>query len=94
MSEWSKLKELAEAATPGPWALDSKRSLSVRTPVANQTVATTGCDEELFARWNHNAGFIAAANPATILRLLAQNEAMAEQLRQLQVSPADAPEGH
>lgn len=62
-----ELRELAKAATPGPWSLD---------PMFGVVVADAGVITETrdFPRCD-NARFIAAANPETVLALL---EAAAE----------------
>ena len=64
----ARLRELAEAATQGEWhtaATDDSLILCGRTKISS-TFALPGDD------WGYdNAAFIAAANPATILALLA-----------------------
>lgn len=63
----ARLRELAEAATPGPWCVEHGRVYSGDTEVAAMPGSRS---------WWHDADFIAAANPAAILRLLdALNEA-------------------
>jgi len=60
----SALKALAEAATPGPWQLVSEGIRRIES--ASEFVCESGGMED------QDAAFIAAANPATILALLAE----------------------
>ncbi|MGX1587296.1 Lar family restriction alleviation protein [Brevundimonas diminuta] len=83
----AELARLAEAATPGPWVADvssAKSYASVRvvngpatrtgkaTILRMQTALNSQHAEEALA----DAAFIAAANPATVLALLAENAAL------------------
>lgn len=79
--ELQKLKELALAATPGPWIRTICDHKNYTQHAAS--VMSTGCDEigypviaDIPPRTTHgthdaNADFIAAANPAAILELIA-----------------------
>lgn len=85
--EERELKRLAEAATPGPWQVDG--ALSVMGDVKPETweeVCITGDfmgsdGGEKKAQNEANARHIAAANPATVLRLLAHIETLAKAVK-------------
>ena len=82
--DWSELERLAKDATPGPWGVHEQRpspSASVSGTFVHagpdeaddtgfSLVARTYTRDGLEER-QHNAAFIAAANPATILKLIA-----------------------
>ena len=80
----AELRRLAEAATPGPWeafgAVDGRRGerwLGVTTDMRAIESARAG---DVFAAQNctrQDALFIAAANPAAVLALLAERDALA-----------------
>lgn len=63
MTDYSELKRLAEAATAGPWVSGGNWVSTVR---GNSVADCPRGDEE----------FIAAANPAAVLALIAENEAL------------------
>lgn len=72
MTDYSKLKELAEMATPGPWKAQHPNAGQRGSEVAgadglNQVCADLGPTNSLY---------IAAANPAVVLALIAENEAL------------------
>ncbi|HGW5815175.1 TPA: ead/Ea22-like family protein [Pseudomonas aeruginosa] len=81
MTDLTKLKELAERATPGPWSCNRHWAivggpiLEFTNGAAQQQIAMA-CgqswmhDEEL----RNNAEWIAAANPAAVLELIAEVE--------------------
>lgn len=83
MTDLTKLKELAERATPGPWSCN-RHGAVVGGPIldftngsAQQQIAMAVGqawmqDEEL----RNNAEWIAAANPAAVLELIAEVERM------------------
>lgn len=76
MTDLKDLKELAEAATPGPWEWEAPmypgQECYVRGP--GRCVAEVDCGNiEQIA--DDNAAFIAAANPKTVLELIARVEA-------------------
>ncbi|MGQ8699918.1 ead/Ea22-like family protein [Serratia marcescens] len=81
MDKFSELKAAAMAATPGPWGINRTGN----TIVSNQShpVATVS---DAFHRQlagggvGKDAEFIAAANPAAVLALLADNEHLAREL--------------
>src|SRR5690625_7693713 len=62
-AEWDDLARLAQAATPGPWDYDDSTIYAGdwESAIASYDFAGNPADAE----------FIAAANPATILRLIA-----------------------
>ncbi len=74
-----KLKALAQTATPGPWFV---------RPQANNTIGNVidGNDNDNFHvttwRGNEDSEFIAAANPAQILKLIEMVEIMKDALEQ------------
>lgn len=90
----TELKKLAEAATPGPW-MAAGPSFGGEFPVYCDEVvvdrehddddgygicqASTGLEKES----THDMSYIAAANPAAILKLLAINAELVEALRSM-----------
>ncbi|HLR96479.1 MAG TPA: hypothetical protein VK053_18285 [Jiangellaceae bacterium] len=88
--EMGDLARLASAATPGPWFLHEMGKLFVGNGAPGslwQIVHMSGDDladlaDEAADRARADAEFIAAANPATILRLIAENRDMSERLAQ------------
>lgn len=78
MSKWEELKRLAEAATPGPW----KSQLSSVKKGGRNIASHIHAGESLpigedVKRGQANAAYIAAANPAAILDLIAERDALA-----------------
>jgi hypothetical protein len=89
----NELKKLAEAATPGPWHIRTNRhpntdgtpwgwldlyeagSMRQASPDGVQVTWSRGRQSE------NNARYIAAANPAAILKLLAINAELVEALK-------------
>ena len=69
------LRTLAAAATPGPWTPTTR--LDAWTIA---TIATASGKRIAFADHMTDAAYIAAADPATILALLDQRDALAKQL--------------
>lgn len=69
MTDYERLRALAQAATPGPW---EARGLDYSTAVdqvgTRKSIARLG--DSLDSEAWRNAQFIAAANPATVLTLL------------------------
>lgn len=63
-----ELKRLAEAATPGPWDV-AVWTCGVRGCEVKRGIDRIGCDLHF-----PNAEFIAAANPAAVLELIAEME--------------------
>jgi len=70
----NELRQLAQAATPGPWraAISSSMVNSVRTTF--ETVCETGKNID-------DALYIAAANPAAVLELIRQRDELMEALK-------------
>ena len=77
MSDHSELKRLAEAATPGPWAYDGSYVCPARTEDGTTYVelwrSIADCHQP------ENTKFIAAANPAVVLALIAEVEGLRAQ---------------
>ncbi len=77
MSDHSELKRLAEAATPGPWAYDGSYVCPARTEDGTTYVelwrSIADCHQP------ENTKFIAAANPAAVLVLIAEVEGLRAQ---------------
>ena len=79
MSDYSELKQKAEAATPGPW-----RGYKNSGYVYGSDVIVAKCgefkDKELLRfnkeRWGNDTAYIAAASPSAILAILAELEAL------------------
>lgn len=97
MSDYSELKKLAEAASPGPW-LQENDDLYFKDDGYTRHMMTADaghdvCDEDGNDYWHRdNLKFIAAANPAAILALIAENDelkAVFEQPASLNAKPAD-----
>lgn len=72
MTNYSELKGLAEAATPGPWGYDGSYVCPTRnedgTTYVESWRSVADCHQP------ENTKFIAAANPAAVLALIAENE--------------------
>jgi hypothetical protein len=76
MSNWAELKAKALAATPGPWCAQAK----------DRAVFTTWGQPDnwvALARKDEDCEFIAAANPAVLLALIAERDALEAELRSL-----------
>ena len=96
----AELRRLAEAATPGPWeafgAVDGRRGerwLGVTTDMRATESARAG---DVFAAQNctrQDALFIAAANPAVVLALLAERDALAAAVERVRALPVGPPSG-
>ena len=85
MTNLTELKQAAEAATPGPWILAKitgdvmHAAPSKKHPNGWATLLWADDDgESVKARGEHDLQFIALANPATILKLIAVAEDMQE----------------
>lgn len=74
------LRALAEAATPGPWAVHTRAATAVQGSTGFAVATTGGYStttrnaDDVGRELEGNAAFIAAANPATILALLDELE--------------------
>lgn len=75
MSKFDELKKLAQTATQGPWVLSKYGSVMADATNCIIVPAETGMQDNLF---------IAAANPAAILELLAIQAQLVKALRQAQ----------
>ncbi|HGM4764623.1 TPA: ead/Ea22-like family protein [Serratia marcescens] len=81
MDKFSELKAAAMAATPGPWGINRTGNTIVSNhshPVA--TVSDAFHRQLAGGGVGKDAEFIAAANPAAVLALLADNEHLAREL--------------
>ena len=84
--EHTELRKLAEAATPGPWSVSDhevRTSAFVRAPkfghVCNAPVSVHNFgDGNSQDPARKNIAFIAAANPETVLALLAERDRLRE----------------
>lgn len=83
MKDYSELKRLSDAATPGNWnhyrhgVIKGGPSIQFTKGSAQQQIAmTTGADWMRPDEQCANADFIAAANPAAVLELIAEVEAL------------------
>lgn len=81
MTNPDELERLARAATPGPWQngfddLEGVVSLGAKDDGNVVCLPPASFMELSQVRWDDNAAFIAAANPATILALLSANREM------------------
>ena len=88
MTNPDELERLAKAATPGPWQngfddLEGVVSLGAKDDGNVVCLPPASFMELSQVRWDDNAAFIAAANPATILDLLAANRKMREAIERL-----------
>ena len=93
----TELKKLAEAATPGPWFVvgqpwNPKADFIVagnEDPHIGQYVADTEDFDGEGRNVQENAAYIAAANPAAILELLAINAELVGALKEITADYAD-----
>ncbi|WP_193160290.1 ead/Ea22-like family protein [Serratia ureilytica] len=81
MDKFSELKAAAMAATPGPWSYNGNCKFGIWWPTENCYV--------LSANTHEDAAFIAAANPAVILALLAELEAKDKRIGELEAKLAN-----
>lgn len=73
MDDNSKLQALAEKATPGPWAVDDDTYVMCgRGPIFDTEYSGPEDSTRVETYEAADAAFIAAANPATVLALLAE----------------------
>lgn len=81
MNDHSELKKMAEAATPGPWAYDGSYVCPARTEDGTTYVelwrSIADCHQP------ENTKFIAAANPAAVLALIAEVDSLRDDLEQV-----------
>jgi alkanesulfonate monooxygenase SsuD/methylene tetrahydromethanopterin reductase-like flavin-dependent oxidoreductase (luciferase family) len=73
-SDWDELERLAEAATAGPWrTIDFAGDVHVYAGDDECVAAYTGCYESCAVSIeSRDAAFIAAADPPTVLALIAR----------------------
>ncbi|SFB19566.1 ead/Ea22-like family protein [Azotobacter beijerinckii] len=85
MADWSELKRLAEAATPGPWRIGkaNRDESDIRIHGAGDGSIVADVCSDVWDDADANAEFIAAANPAVVLALIAENEKLVERRRLL-----------
>lgn len=104
MDKFSELKAAAIAATPGPWILDDDSwsdgdhaNISTEERYDSGIIniaqvdgggSESGFDEPFSIEQQANARFIAAANPAVVLELLAELEAKDKRIAELEVKLA------
>lgn len=80
MSDFSELKRLAEAATPGPWECrEAEESAAICH--AHGWVADDFSEQTII-----DTRYMAAANPAAILALIAENERLTGDLKDVEPS--------
>lgn len=86
MDKFSELKAAAMASTPGPWGIDRTGN----TIVSNQSHPLATVSDAFHRQLagggvGKDAEFIAAANPAVVLALLAELEAKDKRIAELEV---------
>lgn len=81
MTTNKELRELAKKATPGAWGKDGVYVCTTIT--AGETIYVQTWNAVAESHEESNAQFIAAANPATILALLDENEALQAECEKL-----------
>lgn len=81
-NDFSELKRLAEAATPGPWECREAEG-SAAICHKNGWVADDFSEQTLI-----DTRYMAAANPTAVLELIAYKDALAAELRQSWVDRA------
>lgn len=99
MTDLTKLKELAERATPGPWvsteSAESEHERWVMTSDQQWSICATHSGAQGADCAQDNADFIAAANPQAILGLIAEVDRLRERLQALiHISDATGWEEH
>ncbi|MDS0779564.1 ead/Ea22-like family protein [Serratia marcescens] len=88
MDKFSELKAAAMAATPGPWVVTEKNNVEAPNQKRFRPVAYIFGNRAEHKR-AADAAFIAAANPAVVLALLAELEAKDERIGELEVIATD-----
>ncbi|HID9277956.1 TPA: ead/Ea22-like family protein [Serratia marcescens] len=92
MDKFSELKAAAMAATPGPWGINRTGNTIVSNhshPVA--TVSDAFHRQLAGGGVGKDAEFIAAANPAAVLELLAELEVKDKRIAELEVTQMTGP---
>lgn len=95
-AEIEELRKLAEAACPGPWRAAkgyNRHQNVVELPNDEGVLCWFSVDPDPTndARWEASAQLIAALNPATVLRILADREAAEARLREAEELLKGAP---
>ncbi|SEE39381.1 hypothetical protein [Pseudomonas coleopterorum] len=81
MTDYSELKRLAEAATPGPWSTEANELYWLEDGYTKHLMETfDGSDICHDAEHPDNLKFIAAANPAAVLDLISEVEVISAYL--------------
>jgi len=87
MTDYSELKKLAEAATPGPWTWDSGSNLNAPSLEYPSAIIRAEAYEGMWfgvyeskSQNDANEEWFSAANPSVILALIAENEALREEI--------------
>jgi len=79
MIDLDALRKAAEAATPGPWRTtlvdDTRIETDCHSPVAC-TASETDYEDNYHEYYKRDATYIAAADPTTVLSLIAENKIM------------------
>ena len=84
MSKFDELKKLAEAAEPGPWGYKEDKDDGSYYVVSIKNILICGSDGyDQHPPGSNDTEFIAAANPAAILELLAIQAQLVEALKGL-----------
>lgn len=81
------LREAAEKATKGQWAVEFDDEIYSTDGVNNEQIAMVFSENEV-----RDAAFIAAANPATVLALLDELEAKDKQIAELETREVILPQ--
>ena len=79
----NELRKLAEAATPGPWAAAISSNMVNGVCATFETICETGKNID-------DALYIAAANPAAVLELIAEIERVTKQRDEMLTIGEDA----
>ena len=80
MIDLSAIKAAAEAATPGPWATDDPWIVYAKIDKKVVYLAKTSQLDTMPSQFLKDAAFIAAANPAAVLELIALTERLQSEL--------------
>ena len=88
----AELRRLAENATPGPWEWDDDHARPGLRHGRSFGGVLFRCGA-LYGPDAADAAFIAAANPAVVLALLAERDALAAKVERVRALPAEHPAG-
>lgn len=80
MNNYSELKWLAENATPGEWSHEQDNLYFYEDGYTRHMMELSEGSDIGYVEQKHNSDFIAAANPEVILELIAEVEALKDQL--------------